>query len=128
MTKRFGHSTGTRGLAGYISAFWLRRSILEEEGLRSAVARDEELRQSRPDLWRSLEAARRAENRETAATNRRLRALGLEPLRLRLSLAQRRQELRRLEARNMAEIAALTSKQTKSAATARGTRLAIEES
>lgn len=60
MTKRFGRSTGTRGLAEYISAFWLRRSILEEEGLRSAVARDEELRQSRPDLWQSMEATRRA--------------------------------------------------------------------
>ena len=29
-------------------------------GLRSAVARDEELRQSRPDLWQSMEATRRA--------------------------------------------------------------------
>jgi hypothetical protein len=106
----------------------MRHSILEEERLQRAVTRDEELRRTRPDAWRSREAERRAENKEIAATNRRLRAAGLEPLRLRPTLAQRRQELQRLRQQNVAEIAAFKAKSANSGPKPRGTRLARRRS
>ena len=115
-------------MSDYLAAFWLRYSILDEERLQRAIASDEELRRTRPDVWQSREAERRAENGEIAATNRRLRALGLEPLRLQPSLAQRRQELQRLQQKNVAEIAAFTAKSGKSGPKLRGTRLARRRS
>jgi hypothetical protein len=97
---------GTRGAKR--SDFGRRWEILEEHSLRRQVARDEALRNENPALWRQLEISRRARNRETAALNRRLRADGLRPVELELSLAQRVKKLRQLEARNKAESAKQT--------------------
>ena len=106
MTKRLGHTTGPHGFGREIAAFQLRASILDEERLQRQLTSDEEIQQSEPARWKSLEAARRARNREAAAMNRRLSSLDLAPVRPDLSLAQRRQELQRLQRRIVAEIAA----------------------
>lgn len=106
----------------------LRDSILQEERLQRDLARDEELQRNRSDLWRSLEAARRAANHADKAVNARLRALGLKPIRPRMSLSQRRQELRRLHERNVAAIAALRGRLAKSPSASRGTRSARSRS
>ena len=79
--------------------------ILQEEFLRRDVAREEALRKENPTLWRQMESARRARNRENAAVNRRLRAEGLPPIEPQLSLAQRVKKLQRLEASNKAKSA-----------------------
>jgi hypothetical protein len=89
-----------------LAASRLRDAILEEEWLQRRVDQDEELRRTRPDIWRSLDAKRRAANRAAAATNRRLRALGLQPIATEPSLGQRRQKLQRLKRQNVAAIAA----------------------
>lgn len=102
--KNTNRVTRSRG-AELIAAFDLRWSILEEDHLRRKIADDEGVQRTRPDLWRRLEAERRAENTVIAATNERLRAAGLAPVRLRPTLARRRQNLQRLERRNAAEIA-----------------------
>jgi hypothetical protein len=106
MTKRLGHTTGPDGFGREIAGWQLRMSILQDERLRRELTKAEEIQRTEPARWRSLEAARRARNRETAATSRRLVSLGLAPIRPELSLAQRRQELQRLQRRTVAEIAA----------------------
>jgi hypothetical protein len=78
MAKKVGHTTERRGLSGYIEASRLRDAILEEESLRRAVASDEELCRTRPDVWRSLEAKRRAKNKEIAATRHGTRGSSIE--------------------------------------------------
>ena len=77
-TKRIGQLPF--GASETLAAFRLRDAILEEERLQKSVDHDEELRRTRPDVWRSLDERRRAANRAAAATNRRLRALGLQPI------------------------------------------------
>jgi len=84
----------------------LRLRIIEEEALRREVEREEVLHRDRPDWWQQSEQERRARNRAKGPLNRRLRAAGLRPVALELSLAQRMQKLRRLEVRNRAEGAA----------------------
>ena len=111
MRKTFGHATaGTRDSGAESRLRW---SILEEERLRWWIAYDEELRRTAPETWRAREASRRTNNRRIAETNRRLRVLGLEPLRPEPSLAQRRQNLQRLERRNAAEIATFRRRSAK---------------
>jgi hypothetical protein len=82
-----------------------RMEILEEEFLRRDVARAEALRKDNPAAWRQIESCRRARNRETAALNRRLRAEGLRPVALELSLARRVKKLQQIAARNHAKSA-----------------------
>ena len=69
-TKRIGQLPSA---SETLAASRLRDAILEEERLQRSVDRDEELRRTRPDVWRSLDERRRAANRAAAATNRRLR-------------------------------------------------------
>jgi hypothetical protein len=101
----------------------LRLAIIEEERLRLAIARDDAFRAESPEAWRRVEIARRAENRNVAAINRRLRALGLKPMRLSPSLGRRRQE-RRLQARNAAIIATRGADPSESGEKSHGTKLA----
>ena len=124
MTKRLGQTTGPDELGREIAAWQLRMSILQEERLGRELARAEEIQRTEPARWRSLDAARRARNREATATSRRLVSLGLAPVRPELSLAQRRQELERLQRRNAAEIAAFTAASAVSPENPRGTPLA----
>ena len=109
MTKRRGHTTGPDGFGREIAGWQLRMSILQDERLRRELTQAEEIQRTEPARWRSLEAARRARNSEEVATNRRLHSLGLPPIRPELSLAQRRQELQRLQRRIVAEIAVFTA-------------------
>jgi hypothetical protein len=128
MRKKLGHATAGHDTAGFIAASQLRFSILEEERLRRSIAADEETRRTHPDAWRAGEASRRAENREIAEMNRRLRALGLEPVSLEPSLAQRRQNLQLLERRVAAEIAIFRRRSGKNRPKPGGTRLARRRS
>jgi hypothetical protein len=113
-----------RSVVQDVSRDLLRLAIIEEERLRLAIARDDAFRAESPEVWRRVEIARRAENRNVAAINRRLRALGLTPMRLSPSLGRRRQELRRLQARNAAIIAARGADPSESGEKSRGTKLA----
>ena len=85
----------------------LRSDVIEEERLRRQVDADEKLKRTSPDVWQRMEERRRKVNDQTAAINRRLTALNLEPLWLLPSLGNRRQQLKRLERKNMAAIASL---------------------
>ncbi|HVC21601.1 MAG TPA: hypothetical protein VNE16_16135 [Vicinamibacterales bacterium] len=84
----------------------LRLRIIEEDALRREVEREEALRRERPDWWQQRERERRARNRAKGPLNRRLRAEGFRPVALEPSLGQKMQKLKRLEARNRAEVAA----------------------
>jgi hypothetical protein len=128
MGKKLGQTTARQSTADFVAASQLRFSILDEERLRRSIADDEEVRRTKPDVWRRCEASRLAESREIVETNRRLRALGLEPLGLRLSLAQRRQKLQRLERRNAAEIATFRQRSSRHRPSPRGTPLARRRS
>jgi isoleucyl-tRNA synthetase len=128
MSKKVGQTTAGQSTADFIAASQLRFAILDEERLRRSIAYEEDLRRSDPQAWRAREASRRAENREIAETNRRLRTLGLEPLRPEPSLAQRRQELQRLERRNAAETATFRQRSLKSRPKPSGTPLARRRS
>ena len=128
MKQSLGRTTEHRGRPLALSAAVLRASILEEERLQRDAASDEELSRTRPEIWGALEAQRRAANRDLEATNRRLRGLGLEPVRPRPSLAQRRQELQRLKQRNVAATAAFTREQAKSTPQPHRTRAARRRS
>ena len=78
-----------------------RWDIVEEERMRRRVADDTALRRENPARWREqLQQTRRAQNRETSALNRRLRAEGLRPMELEPTLEQRVKKLQQLEARN----------------------------
>ena len=85
----------------------LRLRIIEEDHLRRALARDDDIRRNDPGLWERLERRRHEGNREKTELNQRLRAAGCRPVDLEPSLEHRLQALRRLEARNRAEIATL---------------------
>ena len=102
----------------------LRAAIIEEERLRLGIERDEAFRNRNPAAWRQVELTRRTANKDTTEINRRLRALGLTPMRLSPSLGLRRQELRHLQARNAAIVAALGADRRKSGANPDGTKLA----
>ena len=123
MKKTLGHATaGNRTTS--IAANDLRWSILDEERLRWSIAHEENLRQRAPDTWRVWEASRLQQTREKAQTNRQLKALGLELLRLEPSLAQRRQELQRLEGRSQAKIAEFQQRSKETGRKSHGTPLA----
>jgi hypothetical protein len=128
MRKKLGHAATGRDMATFIAASRLRCSILEEERLRRLIEREEELRRTRPNAWRKREASRRAANREIAETNRRLRALGLEPLRSEPSLARHRRNLQQLERWNAAEIATFRRRSPNNRPKSLGTRLARRRS
>lgn len=128
VSKNVGHATACDEMADFIAASQLRWSILDEERLRRSIAYEEERRRTNPEAWRKREASRRAENRESAETNRRLRTLGLEPIRPLPSLAQRRQELQRLERENAAQIATFRGRSSKSLTKPRGRPLARRRS
>ena len=127
MKKEIGQAPAA-DTAEFIARFDLRSSILEEERLRRSIERDERSREARPGVWRICEEARRAENREIAKTNRRLRAIGLEPVRLQPSLSQCRQELQRLQQSNEAKIAAFQKRSEETGVKPRGTPLARRRS
>src|SRR5687768_17139003 len=92
-----------RDTAPGISELILRWNIIDEERLRGEIARDEILRRKHPGEWRRRERERVAENRAAADLNRRLRAAGLKPQPMRLSLTQKMKKLQHLEAANRAE-------------------------
>jgi hypothetical protein len=100
--RRLNHG-GTRTVPE--SNFSRKLAIIEEEHLRSQVARHSALRKENPVLWCKPEMDRRARNRDTAALNRKLRAEGLHPVELEPSLAQRMKKLQQLDARETAETA-----------------------
>jgi hypothetical protein len=85
-----------------------RMEIIEEEFLRRDVERESAMRLEHPERWRALENARRARNRDKAGLNRRLRAEGLAPVSLELSLAQRVKKLQQLERSDRARSAKAT--------------------
>lgn len=84
----------------------LRDAIVEEQRLRSEVARYEEMSVNAPNVWRWFEQHRDAANRETDVLNQRLTSLGLEPMSPAPSLADKQQKLQQLERTNAAAIAA----------------------
>lgn len=105
LEQRLGRNSRANGP----TEFARRWEILEENRLRDQVARDEAFSKRNPELWRQMEVDRRARNRKTTILNKRLRAEGLRPVTLDLSLAQRVKKLQQLEARNHAQSSKLTA-------------------
>ena len=85
----------------------LRMRIVEEHFLRQEIAREETLRREHPDSWRRADLARITRNRSQTELNQRLRAAGCTPVKMELSLKQKRKKLQQLEARNRAETASV---------------------
>lgn len=83
----------------------LRMRLIEEHQLQESIAWQNSLRAEHLELWRKLEAARHARNQANQALNQKLRSAGCAPVTLELSLPQKIEKLRRLQARNRAEIA-----------------------
>jgi hypothetical protein len=100
---------GRRGGTQGPSDFERKWQILEEHELREEVERDEAFSKRNPEIWRKMESDRRARNKKTTVLNRRLRAEGLRPVPLTLSLAERVKKLRQLEAMNNARTAKRTA-------------------
>jgi hypothetical protein len=96
---------GPRSLAFAFGEADRRSDIMDAEFLRQSIEREEALRKENPSIWRQIDERRRARNRENAALNRPLRAAGLRPVRLQLSLGQMVKKLQRLEARRRTESA-----------------------
>lgn len=81
----------------------LRWNIIEEDRLRREIEREQMFRREQPVEWRRRERERLFRNREHADVDRRLRAVGLRARIRELSLKQKMQKLKQLEARNRAE-------------------------
>ncbi len=77
--RRLNHGIGSVPESDFARKF----EIIEAEHLRRQVARHSSLQQENPVLWRQLETDRRAQDRETAALDRRLRAGRASPSRTR---------------------------------------------
>lgn len=110
---------------GWYDKLNLRHASVQEDMLRRALARDEQLQQADPDLWQRRECERLARHQEKEATNPRLRELGLSAIPLEPSGAQQRRKLRVLPARNEAEIARLRGEPIENGRHSAGTPLAF---
>ncbi len=85
----------------------LRARLIEEHDLRETVEWHKEIRARHPELWQEIETARHARNQASEALNQALRSAGCSPVALQLSLQQKIEKLRRLRARNRADLASL---------------------
>lgn len=83
----------------------LRSRIIEVHALEQSIAWNETVRREHPKTRKQMEARRAEANRALDNLNQRLRESGLEPMELSLSLGEKRQKLKRLEAETRAEIA-----------------------
>ena len=86
----------------------LRARIIEEHHLQKAVAREDDLRSTRPELWRQVDAERIASNLALTELNRKLRSAGCRPVALEPSLQQKMKKLQRIQDLNRAELASAT--------------------
>jgi hypothetical protein len=105
--QRTSHRVGRPG-AAILDRAALRMRIIEEHHLQQAIAREDAMRSTDPELWRKVEAARVTRNLDLAELNRKLRSAGCRPVTLEPSLRQKLKKLRRMQALNRAELAIAT--------------------
>ena len=104
MRRTSNRAVGTN-VAPTLDRSALRMRIIEEHHLQKAIASEDALRGTHPELWRKMEAARVTRNLELAELNRTLRSAGCRPVALEPSLRQKMKKLHRMQSPNRAELA-----------------------